>query len=822
MKNDSNKLTIEHIQKSVQHIEENKIELNKSTIYDVIINGKPYPPKEILRYSIQLFDVPTDWSGYGGQPTNKYFERMGFTIVKKVSNPLDKAIRKALSSNSTVQKALTLKDFYFQHALDVKEQIDNFSIEKEEALNIKKAYFKNTVPFEKFVETLSGKKQELSLLIGELISYLDLNASGKKLWNKYDDKRVIAKSSVRQPHWVNHIILSKFNQEHQSSHNIQKALDYIKNPIENYTILAASNRQNIYSNILNKEYKPSKFNQDLSDYFDQFDINPINPTNRTYIISSILYDKDVKKLWHNPDSKNNNIDPTNNIAMPLNQIFYGPPGTGKTYITINKAIAIANPKFDLTQKREVLKKEFDRLQTKGQIVFTTFHQSMNYEDFVEGIKPISPEEDNDQTQVTYEVQSGIFKNICNQARVLKGKKVDIDFTKVNFHKMSLGGKNRPDIHEWCILNNKLALGYGGEHDLSEFRKVKDWVNFRELFKQKYPELVASTRFNTQAAFAFIHMKPDDIVVISKGNHIIDAIGRVKSEYNYDNSNSIDYFHFRDVEWLATDMGASPEKFLKKNISQVTIYTFNNSDMKLDAYRELTGNESEEEKNYVLIIDEINRGNVSQIFGELITLIEPDKRQGKAEALELTLPYSKTKFGVPPNLHIIGTMNTADRSVEALDAALRRRFHFTEMPPDAAIIRRKKVDQIGDFNTADILETINNRIRILLDHDHLIGHSYFLKVKNIEDLRDAFVDRIIPLLQEYFYGDYSKIALVLGKGFCDIDEQLSKNDFAPGLDDFSDNYAEGQIFTLKTVDKIDKFTSALEQMGIQKNDANVER
>jgi 5-methylcytosine-specific restriction protein B len=168
------------------------------------------------------------------------------------------------------------------------------------------------------------------------------------------------------------------------------------------------------------------------------------------------------------------------------------------------------------------------------------------------------------------------------------------------------------------------------------------------------------------------------------------------------------------------------------------------------------------------------------------------------------------------------MNTADRSVEALDAALRRRFHFTEMPPVAQIIRDKGVDEIGEFNTADILETINNRIKILLDRDHLIGHSYFLKIKNMEDLRRVFVDRIIPLLQEYFYGDYSKIALVLGKGFCDIDEQLNKYDFAPDLDEFSENYDERKVFTLQKIESTEDFIAALKKMVKPKKETDEEQ
>jgi 5-methylcytosine-specific restriction protein B len=189
----------------------------------------------------------------------------------------------------------------------------------------------------------------------------------------------------------------------------------------------------------------------------------------------------------------------------------------------------------------------------------------------------------------------------------------------------------------------------------------------------------------------------------------------------------------------------------------------------------------EEKNYVLIIDEINRGNVSQIFGELITLIEKDKRLGKDESLEVMLPYSKERFGVPPNLYIIGTMNTADRSVEALDTALRRRFSFTEMPP---LYNLPELDyEYAGVKGSDILKTINRRIEKLLDRDHLIGHSFFLLGKDEEPetkLIQSFYQNLIPLLQEYFYGDYAKIGAVLGNGFILKQEDFKQTEFASGF------------------------------------------
>jgi Cdc6-like AAA superfamily ATPase len=179
-------------------------------------------------------------------------------------------------------------------------------------------------------------------------------------------------------------------------------------------------------------------------------------------------------------------------------------------------------------------------------------------------------------------------------------------------------------------------------------------------------------------------------------------------------------------------------------------------------------EADPNNNFALFIDEINRGNVSAIFGELITLIEKDKRIGAANELRVKLPYSKTEFGVPANLYIIGTMNTADRSVEALDTALRRRFSFTEIMPEADLLREIK---FNGFNLEEVLIAINQRIEVLLDRDHTIGHSYFIQVRSFDTvaLKSVFLDCIVPLLQEYFYHDYEKIALILGDGFVSLRE-----------------------------------------------------
>ena len=386
----------------------------------------------------------------------------------------------------------------------------------------------------------------------------------------------------------------------------------------------------------------------------------------------------------------------NIINSPLNQILYGPPGTGKTYNSINKAIEIINSTFDLSQDRKIVKDEFDRLVADNQILFTTFHQSMSYEDFIEGIKPETKDKN-----VIYDVVPGLFLEICTTA-------------ENNWEDAKEGNSKKLSFEEAFLL-------------LKE-----EWFENEEI---KFPLKREGNDF-TIIGFT---KKSIQFKKASGGTGHTLSIGTLKDYY------------YKKKEIKPTGVGIYYPSILDK----------------LNKYQPIIISEKVV-KNHVIIIDEINRGNVSQIFGELITLIEDSKRLGNDEALEVILPYSKEKFGVPPNLYIIGTMNTADRSVEALDTALRRRFCFVEMMPDEIVIAYKK---FTDYDRAAIMSLINQRIEVLLDRNYTLGHSYFIKA----DFKNSFENEIIPLLQEYFYNDYGKIGLVLGKGFVREKAITAKND-----------------------------------------------
>ncbi|EKA0300158.1 AAA family ATPase [Campylobacter jejuni] len=436
-----------------------------------------------------------------------------------------------------------------------------------------------------------------------------------------------------------------------------------------------------------------------------------------FAIPKNTFSKDDFKIIK--DNINNNIS--------LNQILYGSPGTGKTYHTIDKALEILGENLE---SRDEKKAKFDEYVKNGQIVFTTFHQSYGYEEFVEGIKPSLNSDEN--SQINYKVKDGIFKKLCKKAL-----------------------ENRDDIESFNFYIN----------DLKE--KTKEDANNPEKYFQ-LPNTKYILQYRGGKTF---RIKFDDM---SK-NHKDYPVSIDNIEKLYKTSNIDEIYNSAYVKAILNYLKSQGLKDYKEKDEKINL-------------------------PYIIIIDEINRGNVSKIFGELITLIEPSKRLGNEEALELTLPYSGEKFGVPKNVYIIGTMNTADRSITSLDTALRRRFEFVEMMPNSDLLNNVFIckdvenpnedeDYLGDDAKTEgyaeilqnILISINKRIEFLLDREKTIGHAFFMSeavkfnknnwikpdeyeedwyVLSISKLKKVFQNKIIPLLQEYFYNDYALINAVL--------------------------------------------------------------
>ncbi|EAI6006797.1 TPA: AAA family ATPase [Campylobacter coli] len=454
---------------------------------------------------------------------------------------------------------------------------------------------------------------------------------------------------------------------------------------------------------------------------------------------SIIKLSENEKIYKEQHFENEKIL-SENQNLSLNQILYGPPGTGKTYHTIDKALEILGENLE---SRDEKKAKFDEYVKNGQIVFTTFHQSYGYEEFVEGIKPSLNSDEN--SQINYKVKDGIFKELCKKAL-----------------------ENRDDIESFNFYIN----------DLKE--KTKEDANNPEKYFQ-LPNTKYSIQYRGGKTF---RIKFDDM---SK-NHKDYPVSIDNIEKLYKTSNIDEIYNSAYVKAILNYLKSQGLKDYKEKDEKINL-------------------------PYIIIIDEINRGNVSKIFGELITLIEPSKRIGESEELKVTLPYSGKKFGVPKNVYILGTMNTADRSITSLDTALRRRFEFVEMMPDPDLLKNvfickdvenpnKDEDYLGDDAKTEgfaeilqnILISINKRIEFLLDREKTIGHAFFMSeavkfnkdnwckpdeyeedwyVLSISKLKSIFQNKIIPLLQEYFYNDYALISAVLNDN--GMIEKCEKND-----------------------------------------------
>jgi hypothetical protein len=477
------------------------------------------------------------------------------------------------------------------------------------------------------------------------------------------------------------------------------------------------------------------------------------------------------------------------MDSPTNLILYGPPGTGKTYATAREAVRLCGE--SVPDDREELMALYRSLAQKGRIEFVTFHQNFSYEDFVEGLRPTSSDSEDDgdaSAGFSLQAQDGIFKQIADVAASNRGKVIDngprsIDRSRKVF-KMSLGrSRSSADdiIYQDALRDGYVVLGWGGDVDWSDCR-YDEWEAIKERWRQDHPEASGNDPNMSQMYTFRINMEVGSLVIVSDGNRKFRAIGEVTGPYQFVPGPNGEYNHRRSVRWLwHSDESLPRERVYSKELSQVSVYQMNSRYVNWDGLEQTvtTGGDdaatSGTPEGHVLIIDEINRANISKVFGELITLIEADKRLGMPNALTVRLPYSKTLFGVPANLHIIGTMNTADRSIALLDTALRRRFTFREIAPEPELL----ADAAARCGIAlpAILGTINDRIEYLIDREHRIGHAFFMDCATRADVDAVMRDKIIPLLEEFFFEDWGRIRAVLGHGF--IGERTLKA--PPGFD-----------------------------------------
>lgn len=411
-----------------------------------------------------------------------------------------------------------------------------------------------------------------------------------------------------------------------------------------------------------------------------------------------------------------------NMPLDLNQILYGPPGTGKTY-ELQQIIEKWNLKVQIGPEKDYnsFVKNFTWWQIIALALFETKeiavpelakHPLIIAKLGISNIKSLN-------TRLWSSLQHHTVDN-CKNVRLVKriGERV--------FYK--------DDNSKWRLDDE---IGFVEQFD-NLIESFEEFKNDTILISKDY---TFTTCHQSLTYEDFIEgIKPN----LNKENLIVEE---------EDESDKVIYEIRKGIFYNACEKAAQKAGFI--NLKDCL-------DKTKEERKILFEKAISENKIHVIFLDEINRCNVSSVFGELITLIEDDKRLGNEnEIVDMKLPYSQEEFGVPSNLFIVGTMNTADRSVEALDTALRRRFSFEEMPPRYDL--EELQNDIFGYKAYEILKTINSRIEKLIDKDHAIGHSYLLN-KNKVSVVDSFYKNIIPLLQEYFFGDYGKLGLVLGKGF----------------------------------------------------------
>lgn len=436
-----------------------------------------------------------------------------------------------------------------------------------------------------------------------------------------------------------------------------------------------------------------------------------------------------------------------------NVVLYGAPGTGKTYDIPELAVRLCDPSFmSKRRNREEIVKRYNQLKDDERLTFTTFHQSLDYEDWIEGLRPVV----NETSQVTYEIEDGVFKRLCEAAErsKLEGNQYGIS-PDADVWKVSLKRTGDNDVRKDCMENDYIRIGwdeYGA--DISD---ETDGGSRNDKGKN-----ILNAYINK--------MKVGDIVMSCYSSKEIDAIGVITGKYRYDESLPA-YKRIRPVHWL---IKGKRENIVERNdgkeMVESTVYRLKSihvEDVKtiLEKYGVFI-EQKEDDKPYVMVIDELNRGNVSKVFGELITLLEADKRKGSKNEESVKLPYSKKSFHVPDNVYLIATMNTADRSLGSLDYAIRRRFAFISERPIGLVDDRfnaelfEKVSRLFVKNFDAYKASGWDATMRLLPADTLcdeyrpedvwIGHSYFLMQdeEGVDNTRERILYELIPLLEEY--------------------------------------------------------------------------
>lgn len=883
---DPKNITRDHVLSGVEIIEQENIDLIPSTRWLVEINGKKYPPKEVMRAARVLYDKSEEWPYGGGHPTNKFLERMGFEIIDKAdTNPVNvkkefgiwllknapDSYRQYLGKTfSEVEGRLTEinqyfkeRDIYEVHPGKIEDLINYLNIKtnrKEREKNREFAeydkFHSNGIPkailrgnnYPRFLREKFNKSKTTNpnywifqcnpaiydleealkndaVNSWKVAAHKDKIKPGDKaiIWVTGSDAKCLALGEViSKPDYFSEsdqeLEYYLNNENSNDSLKVQMKITYnlVANPIYWDEIIKLPEFQNFKAGNQGTNFSATKEEYqkliqmasnsrkkywiyspgENAEFWEEFYRKGIMGLGWDYLGDLRNYDSKeaiiskMQEVEETDGSKKNDATACDDFCYNMNigDIVIAKKGRSTLigYGTVVSDYYYDNERETFHKLRKVQWQKKGEWNAGVTLVLKTLtditrypSKLPEYDHYYERLLAIIDEKVAEPSRVldlplncilygppgtgkTFKLQNEYFDDFSvketslSRSQYLENIILDLtwwqvlsiillDIKKSKVHnitghellaikgKLSNSKTVRPTVWGRLQAHSKLECPNVNVADRSQpaiFYKDEEsfWTVDKELLEQYYPE-----------AFTILeqvrNFKPNDDKLIK----------------NYEFVTFHQSFSYEDfIE------GIKPKLEDQENEVSYEIQDgiFKKLCLKADADRE---------NNYAIFIDEINRGNVSAIFGELITLIEHDKRLGEKNELRAKLPYSKKELGVPPNLHIFGTMNTADRSVEALDTALRRRFSFEEVMPIPELLEDIGFDS---FNLGQVLKVINDRIEALLDRDHTIGHSYFISILpgDTEALRHAFENKVIPLLQEYFYHDYEKIALILGEGF----------------------------------------------------------
>lgn len=461
---------------------------------------------------------------------------------------------------------------------------------------------------------------------------------------------------------------------------------------------------------------------------------------------------------------------------PHNTILYGPTGTGKTYRTINYALAIIEQKpleVIAQESRRDLRARYEHYMETGYIHFVTFHENFKYQDFVESTRT-------NVLNGTEEIQDGIFKQVAIEAKRsivesllenIPEEKNQLDF---NLLYSAFLGHLKSDTFKafMTTLDKKIIL-----HKIAQFGHIsvrpQNSFSVYTVSKHKIKKL-------------YDHFK-DGLQTDNLQEEIRSVIGGANPMTVWAVFTELKRFEVTYRETVQDDNSTL-------DVDDEKVQEF-----ELNKMKDIANFQS---KRHVLILDEINRGDIAKTFGEILSILSSKKREGAPEAQAVILPFSKTYFSIPPNLYLIGTMNIKDSDLAKMDAGLRARFQFIRLHPRPEVLPTI-IENDKEIDLGKMLFVINKRIHILLGEDHGVGHAYLMNVQNFQHLKMIFFGKIVPLLIDYFDGDSEKIGLVLGKGFFhhyEPDKGVMLADFYPEV---NEKYHKENKFLLKPINAVNE-------------------